>query len=320
MTRKWFVTGAAGFIGSNLCEYLLRKGEMVIGYDNYETGSQENVARLSTAGEGRFSMREGDIRSGASLEKALDDADVVVHLAAQVSVPRSFDDPIHTNSVNVDGFLAVLTASLARGIGNFVYASSCAVYGDTAELPLHEGMTPKPMSPYAATKIINEHYASTLSARFRETSSVGLRFFNVYGPWQTAEGGYASVIPRWVGLLMGNSQPQLFGDGTATRDFCYVEDVCRAIEAAATPSVPPGIYNVGSGTSLDMMSLYREIVSSFRKAGRATAFDSPAFVDARHGDILHSLASTEMAESALGFKTNVTLTDGIDRLIARQYA
>ena len=320
MPDTWLITGAAGFIGSHVATHLLAGGEQVVGFDNFATGSRANIDRVSAAGGSAFRLIEGDIRDRQAVSAALADVDRVVHLAAQVSVPKSIDDPHENDSVNVGGFLNVLTEAGNAGARAMVYASSCAVYGDNTDLPLTEEACPRPLSPYAASKLIDEHYATTLSPRFPDMAIVGLRLFNIYGPWQGHEGGYASVIPKWLALCLAGEQPDLYGDGTATRDFCFVGDVARSIHALATLGTPPhGVYNIGTGVAIDMIDLYRAIASAVREQGGAVNFDSPCQRPARIGDIVHSRADIDRAKAAFGFTPLMGLAEGLGRMVAEEH-
>ena len=224
MTETWLVTGAAGFIGSNLSSHLLEAGERVVGFDNFASGTKANVERLSAA-EGDFAFVEGDIRDADAVIKAARGARVVVHLAAQVAVQESIEDFAYTDSVNVGGFLNVLSAAGGAKAETFIYASSCAVYGDAPALPLPEGEPPRPLSPYAVSKLADEHYAGVIDQSLAGTALLGFRLFNIYGPWQDASGGYAAVIPKWIECCLEGRRPVMFGDGEASRDFCFVGDV-----------------------------------------------------------------------------------------------
>jgi UDP-N-acetylglucosamine 4-epimerase len=293
----------------------------VVGFDNFATGSRANVDRVARAGGPDFRFVEGDIRDRAQVSAAVAGAGRVVHLAAQVSVPRSIEDPQENDSVNVGGFLNVLAEAARAGVRGFVYASSCAVYGDNAELPLIEEACPRPLSPYAASKLINEHYATTLAPGFPDMAVVGLRLFNIYGPWQGREGGYASVIPKWLAQCLAGERPELYGDGTATRDFCFVADVARAVDALATLRRPPhAVYNIGTGTAIDMVTLFAAIAAAAREHGRSLDFDAPRQEPPRPGDIVHSRADIGRAEAAFGFAPAVGLADGLRRMIAEEYA
>ena len=320
MPDTWFITGAAGFIGSHVATHLLAAGQQVVGFDNFTTGTRANIDRVAAAGGAAFRLIEGDIRDRQAVSAALAGVDRVVHLAAQVSVPKSIDDPHENDTVNVGGFLNVLTAAGSAGVRAMVYASSCAVYGDNADLPLVEDACPRPLSPYAASKLINEHYAATLSPRFPEMAVAGLRLFNIYGPWQGHEGGYASVIPKWLALCLAGKQPELYGDGTATRDFCFVADVAQAIHDLATLGPPPhGVFNIGTGLAIDMIGLYRSIASAVRTQGDVVEFESPRRQAARIGDIVHSRADIGRAKAAFRFAPAIALADGLGRMVAEEH-
>lgn len=319
--QTWLITGAAGFIGSNLAMFLLRSGQNVIGFDNFETGTQTNVDRVLACGQSGFRMIVGDIRDKDAVAAAMSGIDKVVHLAAQVSVPRSMDDPVHDQSVNAGGFLNVLTAAADAGVRNFVFASSCAVYGDNQAIPLKESEVPRPASPYAFSKSANEFYAALLGPNLNGMIPVGLRFFNVFGPWQNPDGGYASVIPRWLKLCMNNQQPEIFGDGTATRDFCFVGDVCRAIEIGGNLDIQPSkvVFNVGSGVAADLINLFDTIKQVLEENGYQIDFDGPTIGDERLGDILHSCADVTLAYKELGFRAQVLLKDGLREILKLEF-
>lgn len=321
MSKPWLVTGAAGFIGSNLCEHLLASGIPVVGLDNFFTGHCRNVERLQAAYPGTFRFIEGDIREADATARAAAGCDVVTHLAAQVSVQRSIDDPTETNGINVDGFLGVYATALKQGARSFVYASSCSVYGDNPELPLGETSQTAPLSPYAASKLADELYAGALGRLNPAMRVVGLRFFNVYGPWQDHNGGYAAVIPRWIAALMAGQRPVIFGDGSATRDFVFVADVCEAIQSASRHDNrgKPAVFNVASATRTSILDLYRAIADVVGKASRAVPFAGPEFQASRPGDILHSFADIGRIEAALGYRPNTRLHDGLVAILRRQW-
>lgn len=322
MTRTWLVTGAAGFIGSNLCEHLLASGVSVVGLDNFFTGRHQNIERLQKASGERFRFVEGDIRDTDTAYRAATGCDTVVHLAAQVSVQRSIDNPAETNAINVDGFLSVYEAALKQGTRSFIYASSCAVYGDNPELPLRETSKTAPLSPYAASKLADEMYAEALGRLNPALSVVGLRFFNVYGPWQDHRSGYAAVIPRWISALMNREQPVIFGDGSATRDFCFVADVCQAICRAAKQQTPtdPAVFNVGSAVRTSILELYRKIADAVAKEGVDFPFEQPRFQPDRPGDILHSFGDITRIETVLGFRPRTGLSEGLMTILSREWS
>lgn len=317
----WFITGAAGFIGSNLAAHLLRDGQRVVGYDNFLTGKRADIDRLAAPGGSAFSFVEGDILDGERLARALAGATTLVHLAAQVSVQRSLDDPIETNEINVTGFLRVLQAAAEAGVRRLLYASSCAVYGDNPDLPLAESSRTAPPSPYAASKLINEHYALSLGARHPGMGIVGFRFFNIFGPFQDHQGGYAAVIPRWISLMMDGGRPVMFGDGAATRDFCCVDNVCALLHRVGGGDTRParGVYNVGTGETTTLAELYRVIRDRLAARGIAVPHDSPLKEPWRTGDIVHSYADIARARDELGYAATVTLGAGIDRILDQEY-
>lgn len=319
--RRWLVTGAAGFIGSNLSRYLIERGETVVGCDNFLTGKRDNVDRLVRRFGDRFTFHEGDILDRAFLDRAVAGCAVVAHLAAQVSVQRSLDDPEETHAINGTGFLNVYRAAAAAGVGRFVYASSCAVYGDSDALPLGEETPPRPLSPYAASKLANEHYAAALALTAPGMVAVGLRFFNIFGAWQDAAGGYAAVIPRWVDALLSGTRPILYGDGSATRDFCHVDNVCDAIWRAAEPGrlEAHGVYNVATGVRTRLDALFEAIREAVAAFGAPGPFPEPEKRPWRKGDIVHSVAETARARAVLGFSARVDLREGLARLLAEQY-
>lgn len=320
MPQTWLVTGAAGFIGSNVCARLLQDGDRVVGIDNFTTGKVENVARLEKLG-GQFSFVRGDVRDPGVLVRAAGRADVVVHLAAQVAVQRSIENFTENDAINVGGFLNVLAQVGDLSAAAFIYASSCAVYGDNPNLPLAETMRPNPLSPYGLSKLVNELYAGLLDGRMAGTRLVGFRFFNIYGPWQDASGGYAAVIPRWIELCLKGERPIMFGDGTASRDFCFVDDVARLISLAGRmpDKLPHGIYNVGSGRATELRALFAAIVEAVRASGVTVPFDDPETHPWRSGDIVHSLADTSKTQRELGFSADTSLQEGLRVLLHEQY-
>lgn len=319
--RRWLITGAAGFIGSNLAAYLLDRGETVVGLDNFFSGKRANIDRLTGRYGLRFHFIEGDILEANTVTQAMEGCHAVAHLAAQVSVMRSIDLPKETHDINTTGFLSVLQAAAAAGIQSLVYASSCAVYGDNDALPLGEAEEPRPMSPYASSKLANEAYAAGFRVLAPNLNIVGLRFFNIFGAWQDAAGGYAAVVPKWIGLLLEGKQPLLFGDGSATRDFCHVHNVCEAIWRSATAgsSVNGKVFNVASGIATRLDALYGLIVQLFREGGVAAEYPEPNYQPWRAGEILHSYGSPVRSAALLNFRCEVTLADGLRRMLAEEY-
>ncbi len=319
--RRWLITGAAGFIGCNLARFLLERGERVVGFDNFFSGKRENIDRLERRFGKGFAFCEGDILDSPTVAKAVRDCNTVVHLAAQVSVIRSIDNPGETHAINGTGFLNVYLASARAGVASFVYASSCAVYGDNPALPLAEGVEPSPLSPYAATKLANEVYAAGLAVVAPNMAAVGLRFFNIFGAWQDASGGYAAVVPKWTGLLRQGQQPILFGDGSATRDFCHVDNVCEAIWRTTQRGEQAGhaIFNVGTGVSTRLDALYASICKSLRDGGCEGRLPEALHQPARDGEIRQSVAATEKAATGLGFKARVGVEEGLRRLLSEEH-
>ena len=320
--RRWLVTGAAGFIGSHLLETLLRLDQEVVGLDNFATGYQANLddvaRRVGPQAFARFRFIEGDIRDRTTCARATLGADVVLHEAALGSVPRSMVDPLNSHMTNVDGFLNVLLAARDSGVKRLVYASSSSVYGDEASEPKVEEQRGNLLSPYAATKLINEVYADT----FRQShgiQSVGLRYFNVFGPRQDPHGAYAAVIPRWTEALITGEPCLVYGDGSASRDFCYVDNVVQANLLAAlapTESLTHGAFNVACGarTSLrDLFAMIKRLVAASRAdAEKSTLQEQPP----RPGDILHSLASIDRARKSLGYQPGVDVATGMQHTVS----
>ena len=319
--RRWLITGAAGFIGCNLARFLLERGERVVGFDNFFSGKRENIDRLERRYGGDFAFREGDILNSAGVADAIRDCTAIAHLAAQVSVMRSIERPEETHAINGTGFLNVQLAAARSGVSSMVFASSCAVYGDNPALPLSEDAALRPLSPYAATKLANEAYAAGLGVAAPGMTAVGLRFFNIFGAWQDAAGGYAAVVPRWIGLLMSGQPPVLYGDGSATRDFCHIDNVCDAIwrAAAGDKAAAHAVYNVGTGVATRLDTLYGLICKVLRDSGRPGDLPAPTREAARDGEIRQSVADITKATAGLGFRATVGLEDGLRRLLTEQY-
>ena len=321
MAQTWLVTGAAGFIGCNLSAHLLERGASVVGFDNFMTGKHENTDRLQAAYPLGFRFIEGDILDVDEICRAAVGCGNVAHLAAQVSVQRSIDDMIETNAINVDGFLNTYDAALKAGAERFIYASSCAVYGDNPDLPLRECSETGPLSPYAVSKLTNEMYAEVLASLHPRMTATGLRFFNIYGPWQDHKGGYAAVIPKWISALMKGERPTIFGDGSASRDFCFVSDLCSVITAAAELDGGPrhAVYNVASGSRISIKELYAEIAREVTKTGVSMPFDGPLFQSHRDGDILHSYADIEAIRKTFAYQPKFSLSEGLRDIIRKQW-
>lgn len=364
-THTWLVTGVAGFIGSNLLETLLQLNQRVVGLDNFATGHRRNLdevqALVSPVQWARFHFMEGDIRNLDDCRRAMFwhplplplgegwveggallppppgeggggggseplPVDYVLHEAALGSVPRSLQDPILTNTVNVSGFLNMLIAARDAKVKSFTYASSSSAYGDHPALPKVEDTIGKPLSPYAVTKYVNELYADVF-ARCYGFNSIGLRYFNVFGPRQDPNGPYAAVIPKWIAALLAGETVCINGDGETSRDFCYVANAVQANLLAATASPPPGegwggateaggenplnqIYNVAVGertTLNELFTLLRENLASHGVAGDV----QPVYRDFRDGDVRHSQADMRKAERLLGYAPTQRIADGL---------
>jgi len=316
--RTWLITGVAGFIGSNLLETLLHLDQRVVGLDNFATGHQHNldeVRSLVTPEQwARFQFLRGDIRDLTQCHKACEGVDIVLHQAALGSVPRSIEDPVTTNAANITGFVNMLVASRDAEVKRFIYAASSSTYGDHPDLPKVEDRIGKPLSPYAVTKLANELYAEVFS-RIYGMQIIGLRYFNVFGARQDPEGAYAAVIPRWFGELIRGEEVLINGDGTTSRDFCYIDNCVQANVLAATTNNVAAInqvYNVACGerTSLnELFSLIRDILA---KSEPALAKKEPVYRDFRQGDVLHSLADIGKAQRLLGYNPARSVKQGLD--------
>jgi UDP-N-acetylglucosamine 4-epimerase len=311
----WVVTGAAGFIGSHLCIALLRRGATVRALDNLATGRRANLEAVAAEGGAGFSFVEGSIDDATAVERVVAGAQYVLHQAALGSVPRSMADPLASHRANVDGFITVLDAARRSGVRRMVYASSSSVYGDHPELPKREDRIGAPLSPYAATKRINEVYALAYRNAYG-FSAVGLRYFNVFGPRQDPEGAYAAVIPRWFRALLHGEPVVIYGDGETSRDFCYVDNVVQANLKAALADLPadaPPCFNIaaaGRTTLNELFGMIRDQVAAFRP-GVAEA--RPTYADFRPGDIRHSHADISEARRCLGYEPTHDVAAGLAR-------
>jgi UDP-N-acetylglucosamine 4-epimerase len=309
------VTGGAGFIGSNIIDRLLTQENKVICLDNFATGKRENLTHHHSNPE--FKLIEGDIRDLDTCHTAVKGVDIVLHQAALGSVPRSINDPITTNEVNVSGFLNMLVAARDAGVKRFVYAASSSTYGDSQELPKVEEVIGQPLSPYAVTKYMNELYASVF-ARTYNMQLVGLRYFNVFGPRQDPNGAYAAVIPLFVKALIAKQSPRINGDGSYSRDFTYVTNVIQANERAATTDDSEAVntvYNVACGerTSLnELISLLKELLSQYDGSiAQVKSEHGPV----RAGDVPHSLAAIDKATRLLNYQPTHLFKDGLKEAI-----
>ncbi|WP_016776454.1 SDR family oxidoreductase [Anaerophaga thermohalophila] len=313
--KKVLVTGGAGFIGSNLIEKLLKQDNQVRCLDNFSTGKRGNIT--SFLKNSAFELMEGDIRNLEICRRAVKDTDIVLHQAALGSVPRSINDPITTNDVNIGGFLNILVAARDASVKRVVYAASSSTYGDSEEMPKIEDKIGKPLSPYAITKYVDELYADVF-AKLYDMELVGLRYFNVFGPRQDPDGAYAAVIPKFVSALINKQSPVVNGDGTFSRDFTYVANVVQANELAATIDSPEAIntvYNVAYGerTSLNQLVEYLKELLSVYDVEIANV--KVEYGPERKGDVPHSLASIDRAKQLLGYNPEYDVARGLKEAI-----
>ena len=317
----WLVTGAAGFIGSNLVESLLRLGQQVTGLDNFATGHRHNLDLVCEAvgpeAWSRFGFIEGDIRDPGACARACAGADFVLHQAALGSVPRSIDDPIATNEVNIAGFLNMLVAARDAKVKRFVYAASSSTYGDHPDLPKVEHRIGNPLSPYAVTKYVNELYADVFGRSYG-TESIGLRYFNVFGPRQDPDGAYAAVIPQWVAAMIGNAELRINGDGETSRDFCYVDNVVQAnlLSAFAKGDAVNQVYNVAVDERTSLNQLYAMMRELLRERFPHLETHRPRHVDFRRGDVRHSQADIGKAKTLLGYQPTHRIGEGLREAMA----
>ncbi len=315
--KRWCVTGAAGFIGSNLVELLLDLGQTVVALDNFSTGHQRNLdevqANVGPDAWTRFAFLHADIVDFDKCCTAVDGVDYVLHQAALGSVPRSINDPLATNEANITGFLNMLHAAKEASCARFVYAASSSTYGTSPDLPKVESVIGEPLSPYAVTKYVNELYARNYT-RVYDFSTVGLRYFNVFGRRQDPNGAYAAVIPNWFNAFLRGEPLFINGDGETTRDFTYIDNVLRMnILAALGEGVDGEVFNVAVGQRASLNQLFvlvREQVAAFRPLA---VEQTPQYNDFRAGDVRHSLASIEKARRLLGYEPVEFLEEGLAR-------
>jgi len=314
---RWVVTGAAGFIGSNLLQALLELGQRVVGLDNFLTGYRHNLEQVreqvGPAIWRNVEVVEGDIRDAVVCRRICERADFVLHQAALGSVARSLEDPLLTNDINVGGFLNVLDAARLAGVRRVVYAASSATYGDHPALPKQEPHIGRALSPYAVSKHVNELYAAVYARSYGQ-QSIGLRYFNVFGPRQDPCGAYAAVIPQWIAAMIGQRQVVIHGDGDSSRDFCYVANVVQANLLAALgqqPAAANQVYNVALGHRTSLNELYlllQELLVD--RYGHLRDFQ-PAYADFRAGDVRHSQADITKAADLLGYAPTHDLRRGL---------
>ncbi len=322
--RHWLVTGAAGFIGSNLVEQLLREGQQVTGFDNFATGHRHNLdeVRDLVGGEawGRFKFIEGDLASLVDCQRAVRAVDLILHQGALGSVPRSIEEPLASHTANVTGTVNLLAAAKDAGIKRFVYASSSSVYGDDPDLPKVESKLGHCLSPYAVTKRVDELYADVF-CRCYDMQSVGLRYFNVFGPRQDPKGAYAAVIPAWIAALLEGQSIFINGDGETSRDFCHVLNVVQANILAACRPMPAAThraFNVAVGERTTLNQLFELIRCNLAALDVPEHVRSarPTFRDFRAGDVRHSLADVSAARAELGFAPTHDVQQGMKETIA----
>ena len=313
--RKILVTGGAGFIGSNLCEELVKKGNYVVCLDNFSTGRIENIQGLLD--NNRFKLIEGDIRNLDTCLKAVNGVDVVFHEAALGSIPRSIDDPITTNAVNISGFLNMLVAAKNAKIDRFIFAASSSAYGDNETIPKVEDTIGKPLSPYALTKYVDELYAHVFSITYG-LKYIGIRYFNVFGRRQDPNSAYAAVIPLFIKKLLKHEQPIINGDGSNSRDFTYIDNIIH-INMLALETLSPKafnqIYNGAGGENTSVLELEQLITKNLSAYDNCIDCIVPIFGPNRIGDIKHSKASISKAKELIGYTPVCTFEDGLKKTI-----
>src|SRR5690554_2913333 len=314
--KTWLITGVAGFIGSNLLETLLKLNQKVVGLDNFATGHQHNLDEVQSLVSPEqwtgFNFIQGDIRNLEDCQTACQVVDYVLHQAALGSVPRSINDPITTNSTNIDGFLNMLVAARDAKVQSFTYAASSSTYGDHPALPKVEDNIGKPLSPYAVTKYVNELYADVFAKTYG-FNCVGLRYFNVFGKRQDFNGAYAAVIPKWTAAMIQNEPVFINGDGETSRDFCYIENTVQANLLAATTTNPDAknqVYNVAVGDRTTLNQLFEAIQIALKDNG-INYTQTPTYREFRAGDVRHSQADVTKAKTLLGYAPDFVIKEGI---------
>lgn len=313
--KRILITGGAGFIGSNLVEHFLSRNNQVICLDNFYTGKKENIQPFLN--HPNFKLIVGDIRDIEVCYRAVKDVDVILHQAALGSVPRSVRDPKSTNDVNIGGFINILVAARDNGVRRIVYASSSSVYGDSPTLPKMEEQLGKPISPYGITKLVNEMYAEVFSALYG-LETIGLRYFNVFGPRQDPDGPYAAAIPKFIRQLLKHEAPVIYGDGNQSRDFTYVDNVILANELAAGPLRQEALntcYNIAFGESTTINQLVEALKNHLSQFDPRITEIQPVYAEPRQGDILHSRASVDKARNLLGYHPQYNFSEGLKKAI-----
>jgi UDP-N-acetylglucosamine 4-epimerase len=315
--HSWLITGVAGFIGCNLLETLLKLDQKVVGLDNFATGHRRNLEQIRAAVTpeqwARFSFIEGDIRRSEDCRQACGGVDYVLHQAALGSVPRSLEDPITTNSANIDGFLNMLVAARDAQVTRFVYAASSSTYGDHPGLPKVEDRIGKPLSPYAVTKLVNEQYADVFERAYG-FRTIGLRYFNIFGPRQDPNGAYAAVVPKWTAAMIKGEEVWINGDGETSRDFCYIANAVQANLLAATTESPEAVnqvYNVAVGERTSLNELFEAIRAGLEPRFPHLKDYKPCYRDFRAGDVRHSLADIGKISTHLGYQPSHRIREGL---------
>ncbi len=306
MSLKFLITGGAGFIGSNIAEFLLTEGHKVRVIDNFSTGKKENIAGF----EKDIELIDGDIRDFNTVTNAVKDIEIILHQAALPSVPRSISDPVTSNEVNVTGTLNILEAARKSEVQRVVSASSSSVYGDTPELPKHEGMTPNPLSPYAVTKLTGEKY-SRVFANIYGLETICLRYFNVFGPHQDPDSQYSAVIPKFIKAILEGKQPVIYGDGEQSRDFTYITNVIKANYLAATADIKE--FGLAVNCACHERITLNQLVDSINEILHSEIL--PIFNEPRKGDIKHSFADIALAEKTFGYRPDITFKEGLQKTV-----
>jgi len=301
---KFLVTGGAGFIGSHIVHKLVDEGHAVRVLDNFSSGKPENLQRVIK----RIELINGDIRSGEACLKACEGMDYVLHQAALRSVPKSMHNPAEYNAVNIGGTLNMLDAASVNKVKRFVLASSSSVYGDVSRFPESESFLPQPISPYALTKLVGEHYCKIFNS-YRNLETVALRYFNVFGPRQALDDEYAVVVPKFIHSILRDENPPIYGNGRQSRDFTFVDNVVQANILATLKNCAGKVFNVASGRDYSVLDLVRILNKIMGKSIK------PVFLDKRPGDVFKTLANLSQARRSLGFKPGVDFTEGLKRTV-----
>jgi len=319
--KHWLITGVAGFIGSNLLEHLLKLEQSIVGIDNFSTGKEKNIAEVKSIVTerqwSRFKFIKGDIREIKTCQEACKGMDFILHEAALGSVPRSLEDPINTNENNITGTLNMFVAARDNKVKRIVYAASSSTYGDHPGLPKREENIGKPLSPYAVTKYVNELYADVF-ARCYGLDTIGLRYFNVFGPRQDPNGAYAAVIPKWIAAMIKNEPVYINGTGETSRDFCYIENVIQINLLAATTNNKQAtnqVYNTAVNARTSLKELFHMLRSKLERQYKHLNSFTPVYRDFRPGDVKHSQADISKAQVLLGYVPSYTIDRGLDETI-----